>query len=908
MRYIFLTYSLLGFFSLYSQTGNYFLSNISLTEERFDNVCFDIAQNKNGLIYFATRSGVLEFDGRNWNLISGNGAIYSLQIGTEGGVYWSGAGGYGTIEPDDQGFQQIKTFSAKGVKDVFQSLVVGEKIYFLNDESLFISTEDQKQVTTLNSSNLTGSFNGIVEIFGSVYLNTQRGGVFKIQNDKLVQASLGFSQDDEILFTTPYQNNYLIGLTNNKVFLCNENLKPQEVLLEDQQYVEASVIVSGRWVNRELFVLGTLRGGMIFVDAASGKTQEIINYATGLPDNEVYALMNDKSQSIWAAHQYGFTRVSPYLPFRSFSHYDGLQGNLLCALSFQDQVYVGTSVGLFKLEKEEIYDEISYYVNVEIKQNKKETAQKKQRLIGKKTDGAKPVQPEVESKKRGFLRFLKKNRNKGTSASPVDEPVRKPTFVRIKKTDSVFHNAHYNYKKVIGIDAKITELLEADGHLIAVGLGGAYDVLGLTARPILEEPAREVFAANDQKMLFISTYKNEMRTFERIENGWTSNNLLNNLDDHISFIFQGAGKEFWFCGMDKVYRLEISNHQLNNLQTIPFSNPNFDEVVGIRWKDKIMLINSQGFFQFDRIRNSFSRIDSLGAPSHYFAGDDNIWFRDLHNWNLFGQKRGQNNLHLLNLFRDLRFITPDRNSDNVWLINGNNELYKFFGKKFTPYEIGYPIILKSIRNANQKVSRRGTLQFDQEKSSVTFEVVQPDYLASQSIEYRYQLMGLEKSWSEWSSSYNIVDFPYLPSGDYSLMVQAKDIFGNIKDLQPVLFEVLPPYWKRPWFYALEFILFASLVLLSFRLSTRYRVISRLLSLLTIILLIQFIQTVIGETFETRASPVMDFFMQVLVALLILPVEGYLRNLLLRSVDPKSVLHRFIASEENPIGKEKQLEN
>jgi len=100
-------------------------------------------------------------------------------------------------------------------------------------------------------------------------------------------------------------------------------------------------------------------------------------------------------------------------------------------------------------------------------------------------------------------------------------------------------------------------------------------------------------------------------------------------------------------------------------------------------------------------------------------------------------------------------------------------------------------------------------------------------------------------------------------------------------------------------------LFASLVVLSFRLSTRYHVISRLLSLLTIILLIQFIQTVIGETFETRASPVMDFFIQVLVAVLILPVEGYLRNLLLQSIEPGSILHRLIPTKENTEREEDQ---
>jgi hypothetical protein len=125
------------------------------------------------------------------------------------------------------------------------------------------------------------------------------------------------------------------------------------------------------------------------------------------------------------------------------------------------------------------------------------------------------------------------------------------------------------------------------------------------------------------------------------------------------------------------------------------------------------------------------------------------------------------------------------------------------------------------------------------------------------------------------------------------MVQSRDIFGKVHELANVSFQVLPPYWQRPWFYALEFLVFSGLVLLSFRLSNRYRIISRLLSLLTIIMLIQFIQTVASATFETKESPVTDFFIQVVIAFLILPVEGYLRNLMFRSVDPSSRLYRFL---------------
>ena len=50
---------------------------------------------------------------------------------------------------------------------------------------------------------------------------------------------------------------------------------------------------------------------MIFIDAESGQTYDIINYYSGLPDNQVYALLADRHRGVWAAHDYGFTRIAP---------------------------------------------------------------------------------------------------------------------------------------------------------------------------------------------------------------------------------------------------------------------------------------------------------------------------------------------------------------------------------------------------------------------------------------------------------------------------------------------------------------------------------------------------------------------------------------------------------------------
>lgn len=210
-------------------------------------------------------------------------------------------------------------------------------------------------------------------------------------------------------------------------------------------------------------------------------------------------------------------------------------------------------------------------------------------------------------------------------------------------------------------------------------------------------------------------------------------------------------------------------------------------------------------------------------------------------------------------------------------------------------------LLKLSKNGDDQLEHIDKIEIDQNNGVLSFAVVQPDYVNPQAVEYRYFLKGLHKEWTDWSSAHNVLDFPYLPAGKYTLQVEAKNIFGKIAAMEPLAFEVQPPYWKRSWFYALEFAIFASLVVLSFRLSNRYRIISRLLSLLTIILLIEFIQTVIGATFSAKNSPVSDFFIQVVVALLILPVEEYLRNLMLRSYDPSRKWYQLILpkSRTNP---------
>jgi ligand-binding sensor domain-containing protein len=887
MKVIFSAAFCLHFVFAFAQSGNFFLSHHSPGKDKLDNICFQTRQHPNGIMYFATRGGLLEFDGKSWNLINGNGAVYTVLISEDGKIFWGGAHGYGVVSADDSNLPAMKVLS-ESVRDIFQSVQFENKIYFLNDERIIVFDPATQASTSIEASSTTGSFVGIFEIAGALTINTSKNGLYKISNGKLTRPPSSGTPIGQIVFSSSFKDQTLIGTSDNEIYVVSEKKSFRKIAVEDQRYLNGGVITSGSWINDDLVVLGTLRGGLIFLNLTNGKTHEIINYSTGLPDNEIFTVATDQSQCVWAAHEYGFTRVAPYLPFRSFSHYPGLEGNLLCAVSFRNSVYVGTSLGLYKLEKEDVYGERAYYASVD----------RKKSSDGPKTESGSPVE---DSKRKGFFRLFRKHTEEPAKPGAAQlETEQKPDKKKrsgkmVLKTEKVLLSSSYRYKKVKNIDAKINSLHSFNNKLVACGLGGTYDVDGSVGTLLLAAPARYIYGTSKNE-LFVSTYSDEVKTLFFDGSKWITKDLLKNLNDQVSCIIEGDHGEIWLCALDKIYRMQTQAHEIVDLKVIDIDNPNYDEFVGIQLNDSLILANSNGFYHFDENRNTFTKLDSVTDRKfiNYFSGNDNIWYRHVHGWNTLGSKQETKNLALLNLFQNIRFISPDSNTENLWVITDDNQLYRYLPDKVNLHSKGFPLVLKTVKNGDKKTGAGKKLKIDQENSRLTFEVVQPDYLASDAVEYRYHITGLEQDWTEWSQANNVIEIPYLPAGDYKLEVESRDIFGNVSSMPILTLDVRPPYWKTPWFYALEVLVFSLLVILSFRLSTRYRIISRLLMLLTIIMLIQFVETIIGETLVTKTSPVIDFLIQVVIAMMILPIEGYIRELMLRSLDTNHRFYRFIA--------------
>ena len=224
-----------------AQTGNYFLTHFSPGMDHFDYLCFDMAQNENGVMYFATKAGILEFNGRDWDILEDFSAIYALQVDASGKIYWDGAKGFGYIHVDQHGLPVTEILSDSLVVNVFQALTVKDKIFFLTEDAIFSVTNDHT-VTTIKPLSAADTFLKLFELFGVVYVSTDNG-TYTIDGNKLTASGLNVTS--EVVFAQRLDNSYVIATSDNRLLTCSEDLILKPIVLQDQAYVDAGVIVGG---------------------------------------------------------------------------------------------------------------------------------------------------------------------------------------------------------------------------------------------------------------------------------------------------------------------------------------------------------------------------------------------------------------------------------------------------------------------------------------------------------------------------------------------------------------------------------------------------------------------------------------------------------------------------------------
>lgn len=97
-----------------------------------------------------------------------------------------------------------------------------------------------------------------------------------------------------------------------------------------------------------------------------------------------------------------------------------------------------------------------------------------------------------------------------------------------------------------------------------------------------------------------------------------------------------------------------------------------------------------------------------------------------------------------------------------------------------------------------------------DSNSINFTFHANTFYGIKNIKFRFRLSEYSDNWSEWSSL-NTADFQRLGEGNYTLEIEAKNIYGFISQPYTFSFSILPPWYRTWWAYTLYFIAFVILI-------------------------------------------------------------------------------------------------
>lgn len=305
------------------------------------------------------------------------------------------------------------------------------------------------------------------------------------------------------------------------------------------------------------------------------------------------------------------------------------------------------------------------------------------------------------------------------------------------------------------------------------------------------------------------------------------------------------------------------------------------EVLIYHQKGQLHVLNADGMFTYNSDQDSLILNKSLTSKNSLYLKDDRnqVWLSSDQNWQILNND---------NLGKELTWLKIVPNMNGIHYISDDMIYFVSQGKIIrlnNQQEYDYTENESFIRGAYQSSSELlddEEIELTHDNNTLKISLSTPEYLYPEGVKYQYYIKGLMDDWSAWSGASEI-EFPFIPTGDYTLKIKSKTgIYANVNEFD-FKFEVLPPYWQTWWFYMLEIGFFSSLILLSQRLnrSSKNTYLTNVITFLTLILFIEFLATVLENNLEgyLDESPVYGFLLNVVLALSITPLERGMNKML-----------------------------
>ncbi|SMG28790.1 Y_Y_Y domain-containing protein [Marivirga sericea] len=901
MRYLhLLIFLLIASHAILAQNGDVPLTHYKIPISPQDYSFNDLRIDKQGRLLVAYKKGILQFDGDSWLKIDiSSSPIKFLDIGNRTFLLAKG----GIYEMKEDMFHQNKLellLQIPIISPVSDLIYFNEKYYLLTNEQIYIFDEEFNRLNVYESQlgyKDVFVFENKLYAFEDNYLLENIDGTW-------VDLNLFAPQDTDFLFSIKGKNNLYFAYDNGSFYSFDgKDFDPYSSELNE--YLNQNYPLSGKFLNDKL-IISTLSGGVVIVEETSGNINSTIQKYNGLSTNEVTALTMDNQNGLWLAHPYGLSRASLNIPLSDFQFYPGLNGLPEATIMRNDTFWVSSTEGLFYLKEVKDYETLQKKLvqKIKVSSPKKSTAEKdddpnnflenifsfgensaQEQYISEKLDNYREkyrnegirfraLRKKLDEKEQQLRDSIRNRNSKNTKSGSS------PTYRSITKTIDIsrLKSIDFEYQKVNEIKDHIESLVDTKFGLVAKSNTGIFLVNTEKVRKISNlKMIKRLHFQSELGILWITS-----------EQGLFSINLQdsdNSLIKHSENIFNDLlinNNNLIAVGNNILEIFDIQNKKLTTVKKLNISNNFSEELALFTEGEKVKLLRSDAILELEPSSLDL-KIDSLFAdPLKYFLKDqeDNIWLLSAQDeWSTINKKLSFQVikwLHTVSAIKNINMV-----NDSIIFFTTDDRIIRWKSDSNSNYPLPKTFI-NSVMVENQWVENDKFVELQYGQNDLKVILSTPEYLFKEEVEYQYFVKGLMDNWSSWSKNREI-DFPYIPSGDYTLQIKAKTILNNeVNDFQ-LKFEVLPPYWQTWWFYALEIVFFSVLILVSIRLNTTNQssYLTKTFTFLTLILFLELLATILENNLEgyVDESPVYTFIINVILALSITPIERGISKLL-----------------------------
>ncbi|MFP4488747.1 MAG: hypothetical protein ACLFN1_05545, partial [Bacteroidales bacterium] len=778
--------------SSYAQDGIPYISHYGQNED-IKGQNWSICQDPDNIMLFASRRGLLSYDGYHWELTQLEYIpTYISRSPSEGGIYMGANNNYGILKKNRTG--QYEYFSLSG--DTAATGLISDIVFtdttviYYSPKSISVHHLDDPSEYKRWYSAPGSPFTGMIAHRGKLFFNVEGEGLYRIESDTLFPIVTGYlTENRDILFALPYDDEkILVGTDDNRLQLFDRILY-HDYEISNPEYLEENILADAVMISDSLIALSTLYGGVMVIDRSTGELVTLLNYQNGLHDDEIYAINTDSNEGLWLSHGYGICRVDFRLPVSSYNHYPGLEGVITGILYHKGLLYVGTNKGLYSLDQVKHYgtrevlfrkpssatadqetevqaeqDQVQAEQDQDKEQENKEereVTEKEEkpvrnffnRLLGKKEEAGEEEAGEKEVRNEKTL-------ESGQEKEQKPEKDAEPEYG--KRTVRVLSSIDYVYRNIEGTDNRCIQLLPAGKGIMAVTSSGLYYIEDLEAAEITANRSVNCISRISEKVFLAGTDRGLLEI--RSNNGsWTTERLsaIKGTDKPVYNIVSIDSSELWLGSDNSIIQLTGSWHQKDiKTQIHTFSHEYPVKYKAVLANDSIFAFSETGIYYYSADSSSFMIYSNnkLGIQSgkHYkyiITDGGQPLIRTGDEWKSLDREATGISWteNILRLFDDPALIS-EGDSSSIWLSDKNNSIYRIVIPGEGNLDNGFKIFIEGIRSEDNYFYELDNIVFNHDEKAISINISAPYYLKTTSTRYQYIVEGRMQDWSGWNTN------------------------------------------------------------------------------------------------------------------------------------------------------------